>query len=54
MGKHYPKMQCSMTIAALSIFEAKTNIALTADVRNDYTNTLNSIFFTGTYMYLFP
>ena len=29
MGKHYPKIQCSMTIAALSIFGAKTKIALT-------------------------
>ena len=29
MGKHYPKMQCSMAIAALSIFGAKTKVALT-------------------------
>ena len=28
-GKCYPKMQCSMTIAALSIFGTKTKIALT-------------------------
>ena len=24
MGKHYPKMQCSITIAMLSIFGART------------------------------
>ena len=29
MGKHYPKMQCSMMIATLSIFIAKTKSALT-------------------------
>ena len=29
MGKHYPKIQCSMTIAALTIFGAKIKIALT-------------------------
>ena len=29
MGKHYPKMQCSMRIAALSTFGVKTKIALT-------------------------
>ena len=29
MGKHYPKMQCSVTISALSIFGAKIKIALT-------------------------
>ena len=28
-GKRFPKMQCSMTIAALSIFGTKTKIALT-------------------------
>ena len=29
MGKPYPKMQFGMTIAALSIFAAKTKTALT-------------------------
>ena len=29
MGKHDPKMQCSITIATLSIFGARTKIALT-------------------------
>ena len=29
MGEHYSKMQCSITIAMLSIFGAKTKIALT-------------------------
>ena len=29
MGKHYPKMQCSITISTLSIFGARTKIALT-------------------------
>ena len=29
MGENYPKMQCSITIATLSIFGAKTEIALT-------------------------
>ena len=28
-GKYYPKMYCSMAIAALSIFGAKLKIALT-------------------------
>ena len=28
-GKYYPKMHCSMAIAALSIFGAKLKIALT-------------------------
>ena len=29
MGEYYPKMQCSTTIAMLSIFGARTKIALT-------------------------
>ena len=29
MGKHDPKKQCSITIATLSIFGARTKIALT-------------------------
>ena len=33
MGKHYPKMQCSITIATLSIFGAKTKIALTSKLK---------------------
>ena len=32
MGKHYPKMQCSTTIAGLSIFGSKTKIALLCEV----------------------
>ena len=29
MGKHYPKKQCSIMIATLSVFGAKTKIVLT-------------------------
>ena len=29
MGKHYPKMQCSIMIAMLPIFGARTKIELT-------------------------
>ena len=48
MGKQYPKMQCSMMIAALSIFSTKSKIALTG---SQSSNTFNSVLFTETYLF---
>ena len=47
IGKYYPKMQCSMAIAALSIFGAKLKIALTgvrSRVRESLAKRLISLF----------
>ena len=59
MGKHYPKIQCSMTIAALSFFGAQTKIALTGvhsrvreSLANGSSNNFKSVLFTE--IYLFP
>ena len=57
MGKYYPKMHCSMAIAALSSFGAKLKITLTG-VRNRVreslakrlSNSCNSALFAETYL----
>ena len=58
MGKNYPKMQCSITIAMLSIFGAKTKIVLTgvrSRVRISLASQLiqyfNSVLFAKTYSF---
>ena len=46
MGKHYTKIQCSMSLAALSIFGAKRKIELTdmrSRVRESLAKTANLI-----------
>ena len=52
MGKHYPEMQCSITVAALSFFREKTKkIALTGvqsrvrETRKTATLIFNSVLF---------
>ena len=54
MDKHYPKMQCSMMIAALLIFGANTNIALTGvrrRVRESLAKRLIQYFFICTFYF---
>ena len=56
-GKYYPKMYCSMAIAASSIFGAKLKIVLTgvhSRVRESLANRLiyfNSVLFVETYLF---
>ena len=57
MGKYYPKMHCSMAIAALSIFGAKLKIALTGvrsrvrEFPHEMANYFNSVPFAETYLF---
>ena len=59
MGKHYPEMQSSMTIAALLIFDAKIKISLAgvrSRARETHAKRLIQYFLlcTFTETYLFP
>ena len=58
MGKYYPKIYCSMTTDALSIFGAKPKIALTGvrsrvweSSQNVYLILITMYFSLGTYLF---